>query len=64
MDYNQIWDILGGQNGDQKGQNVPFSRKSEYLEPENGRYALRDIWILMGIYFEHKQLFMTKFWTF
>ena len=40
------WPNLGvsrGQNGGQKGQNVPFSRKNEYYELEFCNYTLNRV---------------------
>jgi len=64
MDYDQIRDILGVKIGVKRVKMFLFLEKSKYLEPENGRYALRDIWIPMGIYSGHKQLIRNKFWIF
>ena len=55
------WPNLGvsrGQNGGQKGKNVPFSSKSEYFELELANYTLNHIGELTVIQMNHENLFI------
>ena len=54
-----LWTDLGhfrGQNGGQKGQNVPFSRKSEYFDLKLANYTLNHIEQPTAIQMEHEDL--------
>ena len=58
------WPNLGvsrGQNGGQKGQNVPFSRKDEYFELEFCNYTLDRVWKLTVTQMKHDILFLAQF---
>ena len=47
-----------GQNGGQKGQNVPFSRRNEYYELEFCNYKLNHVEKLTITQMKHKNLFL------
>ena len=50
-----------GQNGGQKGQNVPFSRRNEYYELEFCNFKLNHVEKLTITQMKHKNLFLAQF---
>ena len=50
-----------GQNGGQKGQNMPFSRRNEYYELEFCNYRLNHIEKLTITQMKHKNVFLDQF---
>ena len=57
---SQFWADLG-QNGGQKGQNVPISRKNEYYELEICNNPLNHIGKLTVTQMQHKLLLLAQF---
>ena len=58
------WTNLGvsrGQNGGQKGQNMPFSRRNEYYELEFCNYRLNHIEKLTITQMKHKNVLLGQF---
>ena len=53
--------VSRGQNGGQKGKNVPFSSKSEYFEMELANYTLNHIGELTATLMKHDISFLAQF---
>ena len=53
--------VSRGQNGGQKSQNVPFSRKNEYYELEFFNHTLDRVWKLTVTQMKHDISFLAQF---